>query len=546
MSQIEVRTSRHLSIRVKLLLSIFLTTFIPISIAIIFTLLRKTMEPATQDIIISICLAVLALSTPLSIFIGRSYSLDIVKLKANIENADNQEFQPHPILRKDEIGDISRSFDQLNRNFSQQTEFIQKIVDSSAAPLVYLNYDFQIEFLGKSFLKLTGFALEHYIGKKASIFYSNPQDSKRVSEIFWKEKRLENVKYEIANNHNKTIIVEMSSIPIKTNATEIVGYLNTYIDVTDRENLLHVVEKLADSVFQKSDNLETETEQITSEITEISQTTENLAHSMKSQANSTSQISQAITNLKSINQDILLQSNLLKTQLESSQKTAQENSTLTKRIVNRIQQIAQSADNVAEIMNKLSEKSQEITKIVEVIDGIAKETNLLALNAAIEASRAGDAGKGFAVVADQVRKLALDSRNATNTIRSLIEVIQSQIAHSVEATLGTVNEIEASQSDFRLSQKEMDNLFASIQISEQSTKNVVAQMDFQDSEVQGISKSIDKINTEVESNSQQIENISHTNLSIVNSIGTVELNAKQLNNALQQLLREIQNLSKGK
>jgi len=87
---------------------------------------------------------------------------------------------------------------------------------------------------------------------------------------------------------------------------------------------------------------------------------------------------------------------------------------------------------VSEAVHELNDKSAEIVKIVELITGIADQTNLPALNAAIEAARAGDAGRGFAVVAEEVRKLAEGSAEAAQNISRLIGEIQDGMHDTVK------------------------------------------------------------------------------------------------------------------
>jgi methyl-accepting chemotaxis protein len=91
----------------------------------------------------------------------------------------------------------------------------------------------------------------------------------------------------------------------------------------------------------------------------------------------------------------------------------------------------QNGERLQESIASIGERSDEIGKIVKVIEGIADQTNLLALNAAIEAARAGDAGKGFAVVADEVRRLAERSVLATQEIGAVIETVQKDTKRAV-------------------------------------------------------------------------------------------------------------------
>ncbi len=96
-------------------------------------------------------------------------------------------------------------------------------------------------------------------------------------------------------------------------------------------------------------------------------------------------------------------------------------------------QAVKTADSTNETINKLSQSSIEIGKVIKVITSIAGQTNLLALNATIEAARAGDAGRGFAVVANEVKELAKQTANATEDISQRIEAIQTDTKGAVQA-----------------------------------------------------------------------------------------------------------------
>ncbi len=93
--------------------------------------------------------------------------------------------------------------------------------------------------------------------------------------------------------------------------------------------------------------------------------------------------------------------------------------------VNGIQQLAGNVEQATQVINELARDSEAIGSVLDVIKGIAEQTNLLALNAAIEAARAGEQGRGFAVVADEVRNLASKTQESTREIESMIEVLQN-------------------------------------------------------------------------------------------------------------------------
>lgn len=115
---------------------------------------------------------------------------------------------------------------------------------------------------------------------------------------------------------------------------------------------------------------------------------------------------------------------------KDASRTAREGGSIVEQMLTSMQGISTSVRGTAETVQRLGKESDQIIRIVNVIEEIAQKTNLLALNAAIEAARAGEQGRGFAVVAGEVRRLAESTRDATSEIAQMIGTIRT---HTLEA-----------------------------------------------------------------------------------------------------------------
>ncbi|WP_339867710.1 methyl-accepting chemotaxis protein [Pseudohongiella nitratireducens] len=101
--------------------------------------------------------------------------------------------------------------------------------------------------------------------------------------------------------------------------------------------------------------------------------------------------------------------------------------------VTQIQEVSAQVEGVSELVAGVEAQVINVTSVLDVIKGIAEQTNLLALNAAIEAARAGEQGRGFAVVADEVRTLANRTQESTTDIQAMLEKLQSGVSNTVVA-----------------------------------------------------------------------------------------------------------------
>ncbi len=115
-----------------------------------------------------------------------------------------------------------------------------------------------------------------------------------------------------------------------------------------------------------------------------------------------------------------------------AQKTGENSGRIIRNSSEQVQTLAEQIGKAVNVIRKLSEDSENITSVLDVIRGVAEQTNLLALNAAIEAARAGEQGRGFAVVADEVRTLAQRTQQSTEDIQRMITTLQDGVSDIVQ------------------------------------------------------------------------------------------------------------------
>jgi methyl-accepting chemotaxis protein len=137
-------------------------------------------------------------------------------------------------------------------------------------------------------------------------------------------------------------------------------------------------------------------------------------------------VATAATQMQATIQDISHNTEAAAHKAESTNISALEGRREVDSTVARISELSISLGGASEVVSQLEKDGETIGSVLDVIRGIAEQTNLLALNAAIEAARAGEQGRGFAVVADEVRSLAQRTQESTQEIESIISTLQQR------------------------------------------------------------------------------------------------------------------------
>lgn len=162
--------------------------------------------------------------------------------------------------------------------------------------------------------------------------------------------------------------------------------------------------------------------------------------------------------------------------------------------VARIQKLAVEIDSSVAAINELAKSSESIGQVLDVIKGIAEQTNLLALNAAIEAARAGEQGRGFAVVADEVRNLALRTQQSTAEIEQMIGQLHTGVSSAVKAMGAShlmTDETVAQSADV---QAALENILAAVGMIVDQIQTIAAAAEQQTAVANDIDQTIVQIN----------------------------------------------------
>jgi methyl-accepting chemotaxis protein len=231
------------------------------------------------------------------------------------------------------------------------------------------------------------------------------------------------------------------------------GDLRVTARVHGRDDLAGIAEALNAALAQLRESLlgvNRESEQLGGTVEQLSNQARNTLVSVEQQQGQVSQIAAAATQLAATAQSVASSCEDAARDALHTREIAMQSNQRSARTSASMNQLSSNLGNSVAALQQLREQTRQINQVVDVIKGIAEQTNLLALNAAIEAARAGEQGRGFAVVADEVRSLSRRTQDSTAEIAQTVAALQTVVGE-------TVAQIEAA---FGQAATDVDNVLA--------------------------------------------------------------------------------------
>jgi len=293
------------------------------------------------------------------------------------------------------------------------------------------------------------------------------------------------------------------------------GNLNSRVTLTTKDELQLIasgINEIAQGLSRSIIAVRSSSNEIATAAEQVASGSSQAAIGMASQSNELSQTSTAITQMSASINEVAQNTELGSVSADKANDEANNGAKVVQKTIDAINILANNIDQAAQDADILIENSNNITNILDVIRGIAEQTNLLALNAAIEAARAGEQGRGFAVVADEVRTLAGRTQNATIEIQQMIEQIQSGISGVSTAMTSSqkhaVNAVKHSEQ----AGKVLDSISTAVNEITNMSSQIAASVEEQSVVAEQVSKSIICISDVANESAQGAQNLSETGL----------------------------------
>lgn len=275
------------------------------------------------------------------------------------------------------------------------------------------------------------------------------------------------------------------------------GDLTQRVKITSHDELGDLGESFNNfvkSLANLIDNIRAEVDELNNASKQLLSSAENTRSIIQKQCSASDMIVSAVHEMSMATREMASIAQNTADKTGEAHASAKQGGELLTQGVSLIQTVNDSIDSASKNSKQLSQNSDKISDVLDVIRGIAEQTNLLALNAAIEAARAGEQGRGFAVVADEVRSLASKTQDSTESIQSMISEVQQGVNLVVNEIEGSVSEVAKTVESSRESELHINQALEVINIVNDMSVQTAAATEEQTTVTEDINKNLQELN----------------------------------------------------
>lgn len=254
-------------------------------------------------------------------------------------------------------------------------------------------------------------------------------------------------------------------------------------------------------------DVRTTSEQLQSNSSNLTNTTELTREGVAVQTRETDQVATATTEMTHAIEEVSRNAKQAADSANEANSETVEGTQVLELAIRSINSLSARIHNASEVINDVATDSAAIGSVLDVIRGIAEQTNLLALNAAIEAARAGEQGRGFAVVADEVRSLAQRTQESTQEIQEMIERLQDGTQNAVKTMAEGTGEMERTVVEAEKAGSSLAAIASAISLISEMNTQIAAATEEQMSVSQEISRNVVSISDVAKSSEQSVEEV---------------------------------------
>jgi methyl-accepting chemotaxis protein len=327
---------------------------------------------------------------------------------------------------------------------------------------------------------------------------------------------------------NNDLTAEALAIPTKDEFGQLSVAINQMVE--NLRNIIKDVMKASEQVTNHSDELTQSSSEVKDGSHQIAATMQELSSGSETQASSATDLSEAMSKFTTKIMEASTNSDHVTNSSNEVLGLTDEGSKLMASSIKQMTSIDKIVQEAVQKVQGLDQQSQEISKLVAVVQGIAEQTNLLALNAAIEAARAGEHGKGFAVVADEVRKLAEQVSLSVSDITDIVNGIKQESSKVASSLQNGYKEVANGTEQIKTTGITFDSINTSV-------SNMV-------SRIQTVTTNLSHITESSKQMNQSIENIAAISEESAAGVEQTAASMQQTNSSMEEIAGSAEQLSK--